>query len=309
MHLNAEPTCSFAPPTVFEAKTYIRRMCGGSQPSLVKCSDGHLYVIKFLGNQQGSNVLANEVLGNELLTAIGLPTATWKPIWVSDQFIDENPNICFETLTGRTKITAGAHFGSRFLGQEQAMTLLEHLPSGFHNRIVNKQDFVGVYIFDLWANHCDSRQSIFLRDEETGSLRPFFIDNGHLFGGPNWELVSRKGEALFRDIEVYPSEWLTGAIEYWISHIRNCIENGLAEAVMQIPPSWFIGDIGAFQNNLMTRLRSLNQIVRWDLTQNKRLKRVQSNLIDDAVFSIHPVELLSDRSLNRGPTALALAGA
>lgn len=284
-------------------------MGGGSQPSLVKCSDGHLYVIKFLGNQQGSNVLANEVLGNELLMAIGLPTATWKPVWVSDQFINENPNICFETPTGRTRITAGVHFGSRFLGQEQAMTLLEHLPSGFHNRIVNKQAFIGVYIFDLWANHCDSRQSIFLRDEETGSLCAFFIDNGHLFGGPNWELVSRKGEALYRDIEAYPSEWLMGTIEHWVSHIRRCIESGLAEAVKQIPPSWFIGDIAVFQDNLMARLRSLDQLVRLDLTQNKRLERVQFNLSDDAVFSIHPVELLPDRSLERGAAALALAGA
>jgi hypothetical protein len=308
MHLKAKSFCISAQP-ILEARTYIRRMRGGSQASLVECSDGHLYVLKCLGNQQGPNVLANEVLGSDLLTAVGLPTATWNPIWVSDRFIDENPNICFETSSGGVRTRAGIHFGSRFLGREHAITLLEHLPSGFHNRITNKSDFIGVYIFDLWANHCDSRQSVFQTDDKTGTLRAFFIDNGHLFGGPNWELVSRHGEALFRDIEAYPSVWLTKTIEYWISHIRNCLANRLAETIMRIPQSWYVGDIAALEENLMARLLSLDQLVGWDLTQNRRLERIRFSPTDDAVISIHPPALLPNRALKRGPTASAPASA
>jgi len=50
------------------------KMRGGSQPALIRCNDGKLYVVKFFNNPQGSNVLANEVLGNELLSALNLPS-------------------------------------------------------------------------------------------------------------------------------------------------------------------------------------------------------------------------------------------
>jgi len=40
----------------------IRRMPGGAQPHLMRCSDEQYYVVKFQNNPQHRRVLANELL-------------------------------------------------------------------------------------------------------------------------------------------------------------------------------------------------------------------------------------------------------
>src|SRR5882757_9298135 len=105
---------------VVHAIQFIRKMRGGSQPALIRCDDGKLYVVKFFNNPQGPNVLANEVLGNELLNALNLPTPRWKAVFISRSFIEKNTEISFETHAGYSAIESGFHFGSEFLGDEKA---------------------------------------------------------------------------------------------------------------------------------------------------------------------------------------------
>src|SRR5579859_3412348 len=53
-------------PKVVTAIEHVRRMCGGSQPHLMRCSDGHFYVVKFQNNPQDTRILINEYLGGKL---------------------------------------------------------------------------------------------------------------------------------------------------------------------------------------------------------------------------------------------------
>ena len=41
-----------------------------------------------------------------------------------------------------------------------------------------------MFIFDRWAMHADSRQALYFVGNE--SIEMVFIDNSHLFGGPDW---------------------------------------------------------------------------------------------------------------------------
>ena len=52
----------------------IRRMRGGAQSHLMRCSDGNYYVVKFQNNPQHKRVLVNEFLGTRLAAIMGLPT-------------------------------------------------------------------------------------------------------------------------------------------------------------------------------------------------------------------------------------------
>lgn len=54
-------------PHSVHATQLIRKMHGGSQSILVRGNDERLYVVKLSDNQHGPNLLANEVLGSELL--------------------------------------------------------------------------------------------------------------------------------------------------------------------------------------------------------------------------------------------------
>jgi hypothetical protein len=55
------------------ALEHIRRMRGGAQSHLMRCDDGHYYVVKFRNNPQHSRILANELLGTRMAARLGLP--------------------------------------------------------------------------------------------------------------------------------------------------------------------------------------------------------------------------------------------
>jgi hypothetical protein len=55
------------------AVEHVRRMQGGSQAHLLRCSDGEHYVVKFQNNPQGTRILVNEMLGGALAARLGHP--------------------------------------------------------------------------------------------------------------------------------------------------------------------------------------------------------------------------------------------
>src|SRR4030081_3163298 len=57
------------------AVQHVKRMRGGAQSHLMRCDDGHYYVVKFRNNPQHERVLANEFLATRLAERGGLPVA------------------------------------------------------------------------------------------------------------------------------------------------------------------------------------------------------------------------------------------
>jgi hypothetical protein len=180
---------------------FIRKLCGGSQPILVQASDGHLYVVKFANNLQGQNLLFNEAIGSELYAACQMPVVPWKPILVTDQFIDQNRTCWMETPEGRLRPESGLCFGSRYLGEDGAR-LFEILPGSSFKRIQNLEDFWLAWMLDICAGHTDNRQAIFEQEDE-GNLKAVFIDHGHMFSGPNGDQRRHFRTSAYLDMRIY----------------------------------------------------------------------------------------------------------
>ena len=72
---------------MLRAVEHIRRMRGGAQAHLMRCSDDHYYVVKFQNNPQHPRILANEVLGTILAGWLGLPTAPFAVVEVEQELI------------------------------------------------------------------------------------------------------------------------------------------------------------------------------------------------------------------------------
>jgi hypothetical protein len=182
---------------------YIRNLRGGSQPILAEASDGLLYVVKFVNNLQGPNLLFNESAGSELFHANALAVPSWKPIFISDSFLDHNPDSWMQTPTGHLRPVSGLCFGSRFLGGD-GIRLLEILPGTSFMRVRNRERFWLAWMIDICANHADNRQAIFDEDAE-GGLNAHFVDSGHLFGGPKGELHLPFLASRYLDPRIYRS--------------------------------------------------------------------------------------------------------
>jgi hypothetical protein len=106
-----------------------------------------------------------------------------------------------ETPDGHLRPASGLSFGSRFLGGN-SVRVLEILPETSYKRIRNQKSFWLAWMVDIFARHVDNRQAIFLEDAN-GWLKAFFIDNGHLFGGPKGEQQKKFLASRYLDPRIY----------------------------------------------------------------------------------------------------------
>jgi hypothetical protein len=214
---------------------YIRNLRGGSQPILVQASDGFHYVAKFSNNLQGPNLSFNESMGSELYKACGLAGPKWKPLLVTDSFIDQNPDCWLQTPEGRLRPSSGPCFGSRFLGGE-GIRLLEVLPGTSFNRVRNQTNFWLAWLIDICAGHCDNRQAIFQEDDK-GWLDAFFVDHGHLFGGPKGEMRLNFQASRYLDPRIYPRVSSQQLLKFQ-KIVQSVDADQLWQRIQKLPDAW-----------------------------------------------------------------------
>src|ERR1700679_1887255 len=99
-----------------DARRLIRKMRGGAQAHLLEASDGHFYVVKFLGNPQHKRVLVNEWIAGVILKYLQISSPQTALIEVSSEFLRANPDVYLHFGNKRAPVEPGWHFGSRFPG-------------------------------------------------------------------------------------------------------------------------------------------------------------------------------------------------
>jgi hypothetical protein len=273
----------------------IRRMPGSSRSILVRADDARLYVTKMHQEQQPSNLLANEVMGSELLRCVGLPSPFWKPIFFSTSFTER----CRRVVRAEDPpVPGGYHFASTFALPREDQELYEILPGSFFGAIVNPADFLGVYIFDTWANHHDRRQALFLREIKHRGIHATFIDNGHLFGGPEWSTDTKFGAAMYMDRRVYTTPWEDRSIEAWVTRIRKAISPSLSSMIEKVPRQWYTGQIKVLIKSLEHRLENLSELFRYELENNPRLRSFGEKDRRDSHMQVRDSRILQVRNLS-----------
>ena len=127
-----------------QAVQHIRRMRGGAQSHLMRCADGHYYVVKFQNNPQHTRVLVNDWLGTRLAEMIGLPVPAVDVIDVHPWLIEHSPELRIELCGRKTMVTAGSSFGSRFVVSPHEGEVHDYLPENLIRRVRNLSHFAGM---------------------------------------------------------------------------------------------------------------------------------------------------------------------
>ena len=162
---------------MIRAMEQIRRMRGGAQSHLMRCSDGkdhNLYfVVKFQNNPQHSRVLVNELLGNRIARRMGLPVPRVEVVKVDPDLIRWTPALCIEMPRSSTpSCCPGLQFGSCHPGDPRRMTLHDFLPDELLREVKNIHDFAGMLVFDKWTCNTNGRQTLFFRETKSGLRSP-----------------------------------------------------------------------------------------------------------------------------------------
>ena len=166
-----------------------------------------------------------------------------------------------ETDDGPLRPQSGLCFGSLFMGSGPGR-IFEILARTAFARISNRSSFWLSWLVDASANHVDNRQAIF-KEDASGALHAFFIDHGHLFGGPSGEprlpiiasryldpriyldtckhefpnlqkvLHSIDADRLWQRVQTLPEDWKTGsALDGFSQSLQSLSESSHLQALL-----------------------------------------------------------------------------
>jgi len=250
---------------MLQAIEQIRRMRGGAQSHLMRCSDGNYYVVKFQNNPQHRRILVNEMLGTRLASRLGLPTAPVSVVQVPEELIRLTAELCIETPRSRIPCTAGLQFGSRYPGDPRRMTLHDFLPDEKLREVDNLHEFAGMLVFDKWTCNTNGRQTVFFEKPRAAAAgyspgagerhaaqaaqtayHTVMIDQGFCFNAGEWNFPDAPLRGLYARNRVY--EGVTGMESFapWLERLEKQItERVLAELAEEIPPAWYEDDYDA----------------------------------------------------------------
>jgi hypothetical protein len=248
------------------ATEQIRRMRGGAQSHLMRCSDGYYYVVKFQNNPQHRRILVNELLGTRLARRLGLPTTPVAIVHVSEELIRLTPELSMEMPRARVPCQAGLQFGSRYPGDPRRLALHDFLPDEQLRQVENVHEFAGMLVFDKWTCNTNGRQTIFFREtsaeprwgaggsppsspdaeDAAQSYQTMMIDQGFCFNAGEWNYPDAPLRGLYARNRVY--EGVTGMESFapWTDRVEKSVtERVLAEVIREIPPEWYDDDYDA----------------------------------------------------------------
>jgi len=265
------------------ALEHIRRMQGGAQSHLMRCSDNHYYVVKFQNNPQHQRILVNELLGTRLAARLGLPTALMSVVEVSEELIRLTPELCIESPRERIPCTPGFQLGSRYPGDPRNLTMHNFLPDERLRVVDNLHDFAGMLVFDKWTCNTDGRQVVFfecprlwgpaaaqsvnddsrlvLRESAVPAYHAVMIDQGFCFNAGEWNFPDAPLRGLYARNGAYEGVIGMESFAPWLERLEwKMTERALAEVAKEIPPEWYSHDFDAV-SRLLDRLHRRRKFV------------------------------------------------
>jgi len=172
---------------------YVGRVgTGGSQPQVVRCSDGRVYAVKFGDNPGptfGLRVLPAELVASRIARLLGVRTPEYIVLAVGQEFLAENPDLRLMLPDGNTRQpSAGLCLGSPWVDGGKPAPL-EGVPLSEDNADVLASTFVADNVMCMNHDHCRPYGNLVLDSDG----RVWVVDWGHPF------FFSQGGKAICND--------------------------------------------------------------------------------------------------------------
>jgi hypothetical protein len=256
-------------------------------------------------NPQGPNVLANEALGTILLAGLGFLAPRWRPVRIDLKTARFFPDLAMKADKSKTVFPAcGIHFGSEYLGGPN-YDLYDFMPKSYVHKLRSTTQMLPIFLFDVWASHQDERQFIYQRARDAKVYETFLVDNGHLFGGPNWSDIT--GHSLHTcSVSITAPTLEDPRVDQWLRLFERRIPRILHYAIAAVPKQWYEDDIYMLYARLLWRLKSLRTLVDWEIARIAARRSV----LDAKIQACARLPLISDfhplQSQERGAAARVL---
>jgi hypothetical protein len=256
-------------PNELRALEHCRRMRGGAQAHLMRCSDENYYVVKFPNNPQGIRILANDLLGGRLAARMGLPVASAAVVRVDEALILHSEEMVIQLGHRNIPCQGGLCFGSQYATDPRRGAVYDFLTEDQCYGVENIRDFAGMLVFDLWTCNTDGRQVVFSRKEENSMLLATMIDQGFCFNANEWNFPDSPLLGPYYRQAVYKTIRGMETFEPWLGRLECEIDENVIFACAEgLPPEWCGPDMGSLWrllerlNRRRTQIRDLISSVR-----------------------------------------------
>lgn len=238
-------------------------MRGGAQSHLMRCSDGHYYVVKFQNNPQHLRVLANELLATRLAERVGLPVPVTEIVEVSPWLIEHTPELKVELVHGMMSCTPGRQFGSRYVVEPQTGLVYDYLPENLLDRVRNLDAFAGILALDKWTCNANGRQAAFWKKSRERKWTACFIDQGYCFNAGEWSFPDSPLRGVYGRNDVYRGVTGWESFEPWLSNIQSLDEQVAWQCAEIVPPEWYgeTSDIERLVEQLLKRRTKVAELI------------------------------------------------
>lgn len=218
------------------ATAYLRKMDeGGSKAQLFECDDGNSYVVKLIGNPQGTRILSNEFIVGKIAEFIGEVSPPVAIVNVSESLVKHvNP------LVG-ANFKPGLQIGSLYLGKRGTQVFPSNLE--LMKKTANLASWPAAIAIDTLTQNSDrgDRHVLITVDKDEHS-RFWAIDHGHCMGVTNGWSSLRAADVSLRGIY---RELVDGAnpFEATYNRLGRLDKNVLEKMLEEVPSdSWEVSE-------------------------------------------------------------------
>jgi len=249
---------------LIEAVQHVRRMRGGAQGHLMRCSDGHYYVVKFRNNPQHLRVLANEMLATRLAEQVGLHVPVTAVVEVDPWLVEHTPELSIQLAHNTIRCEAGLQFGAQYVVNPLQGQVFDYIPMEMLKRVRNVPEFAGMLIVDKWTGNANGRQAAFWRNSRERLYTASFIDQGYCFNAGEWTFPDYPLRGVYARNEVYAEINGWEYFEPWLSRVEKMNEDVVWRAAGEIPPEWYSGkwdELESLVRKLIERRERVRELI------------------------------------------------
>src|SRR5580692_10777615 len=247
-------------------------MRGGAQGHLMRCSDGHYYVVKFRNNPQHLRVLANEMLATRLAERAGLPVPATEVVEVDEWLVEKTPELSIQLAHNTIRCQAGLQFGSRYVVDPMMGQVFDYVPVEMLGRVRNLETFAGMLALDKWTGNANGRQAAFWRKSREKLYTASFIDQGYCFNAGEWTFPDYPLRGVYADNCVYKKVAGWDAFEPTLTRAEKMDLDKIWRLAADIPEEWYEGDTDGL-HRLVETLYARRSVIRSLVSEFRKSNR------------------------------------
>jgi hypothetical protein len=186
------------------------------------------------------------MLATRLGLSLGLPMPSVTSIEVSDWLIQNTADLRVDTAGVSTSFKPGVHLASRYAEDPSEGQVIDYLPEGLLDKVVNLEDFARVLVLDKWTSNADGRQAVFAaKTKRRARYTACFIDQGYCFNAGEWVFTDSPLRGVYARNCVYKNVTGWEAFEPVLTRAEEMNMEDVWHLALDIPEEWYEFDSGA----------------------------------------------------------------